>query len=391
MQSTSLAARVTTPINPRAFIFTPPNGTGGVNLRSPLPLKPLDHFSIVSFARGEQLIELAAIDKRSSGDGALRFYLIRYKQACNSSPNGCSYADLFTPSVESGFTELSLYEDTDVANRTVDCTHCHQPAGPGTPKHLLMRELQYPWKHWVSTASDNDRGTLLHAFQAAHAATEDYASIPGGIINKSGAHHLQGLIENNFGYNDQPFEFDANKINTEITQTHPGLTPPQILRNDPPNTSATWQAMFDLAKNGQGLAPPYMDFTPAELVTKLPAATNAYTAVMAGTMARNKLPDISDVLLDAALPLLMFVPTPGLTGREILVEVCHDCHNSKVDPSLSRAQFNVETLDTLSRSIKDLAIARIHLPQSDAHHMPPHRFRDLSQANIDAVTQELMK
>ena len=387
-QSSSLATRTTTPINPRAFVFTAPASTSGVLVRTPQPFVPNPQFVVLAFVRGEQFVELAARDATSSGDNTLRFYLFRFKQACNAAPQGCNWGDLFTPAVESAFTEYTLYEDVDITNRTLDCTGCHQPGGTGAAKHLLMRELQYNWKHWMFGPSDANLRVPEKAFQAAHAPSEDYGGIPAALLSKASPAELQGLIENNYGYNDQPFQFDSLKINSEIIASNPSATPSV---NDPPNSSATWQNLFDQAKIGQGLTPPYVDFLAVDSATKLPAATAAYRSVMAGATPRAQLPDISDIFLDSGLPFLMFVPSPGFTGRQILVEACHQCHNARVDPSISRSHFNVETLDTLSRGEKDLAIQRIHLPGSDAHHMPPHRFRDLGPADIEAVTQELMK
>src|SRR5262249_13879430 len=142
---------------------------------------------------------------------------------------------------------------------------------------------------------------------------------------------------------------------------------------------------------GLALPPPYIDFTAADLVNKLPAAISAYQSVMSGKLPRAQMPDTTDIFLDSALPLLSFVPAPGLSGREMLVQACHQCHTSRVAPTLSRARFDVDQLDTLSSAEKDLAIQRIHLPVGLAHHMPPHRFRDLSQGDIDAITAELKR
>jgi hypothetical protein len=84
-------------------------------------------------------------------------------------------------------------------------------------------------------------------------------------------------------------------------------------------------------------------------------------------------------------------PRPNQTGQQILVQICQQCHNSRLDQTITRARFNIETLAQMSRAEKDLAITRIHLPKSAARHMPPDRFRELSQAEIDLVTQELMQ
>ena len=89
--------------------------------------------------------------------------------------------------------------------------------------------------------------------------------------------------------------------------------------------------------------------------------------------------DIRDVFLDEALPDLMFVPAKGLTGRDILVQACAQCHNSRLDQSLSRANFDVTRLDAMSPAIKALAIQRITRPLDDITRMPPVRFRTLPE------------
>jgi hypothetical protein len=84
-------------------------------------------------------------------------------------------------------------------------------------------------------------------------------------------------------------------------------------------------------------------------------------------------------------------PTPGATGRQVLVQMCRQCHNARLDPTLSRASFDIDRLDTMSRVEKDLAIARLQLPRDSARHMPPVRLRELSGAELALVVTELAK
>ena len=76
----------------------------------------------------------------------------------------------------------------------------------------------------------------------------------------------------------------------------------------------------------------------------------------------------------AALPAMSIRPKPGLDGRGILVHMCSQCHNSRLDQTLSRARFNVMTLDAMSRQERDPAIARLQLADDDPLKMPPPRF-----------------
>jgi hypothetical protein len=71
--------------------------------------------------------------------------------------------------------------------------------------------------------------------------------------------------------------------------------------------------------------------------------------------------------------------------------MCQMCHNARLDPSQSRARFNVEQLDQMSRAEKDLAIARLQLRDDDRHLMPPRRFRELDAAERQRAIDELMK
>jgi hypothetical protein len=142
-------------------------------------------------------------------------------------------------------------------------------------------------------------------------------------------------------------------------------------------TSATWQALYDKAVAGQEIPPPYFGELQTDQ-TKVDAMSTAYIGVMNGSLARELLPDIRATLADAALPAMSIRPKAGLDGRGILVHMCGRCHNSRLDQSLTRARFNVETLDTLPRVVKDGAIQRIQLPDTDKHKMPPIRFHELS-------------
>jgi len=112
---------------------------------------------------------------------------------------------------------------------------------------------------------------------------------------------------------------------------------------------------------------------------------------MAGSRPRDQLPDIRATLLDSALPYMSVRPKPGLDGRGILVHMCRTCHNSQLDQTQSRALFNIDTLDQLPRMVKDTAIARLQLPDTDAKKMPPVRFHALSDAERALVIQELSK
>ncbi len=69
--------------------------------------------------------------------------------------------------------------------------------------------------------------------------------------------------------------------------------------------------------------------------------------------------------------------------------MCARCHDGRGNPELNKNRFNVLALDTLPRSEKDLAIAR--LSDSGRNRMPPWRVGSLTAESIQAATLELQK
>lgn len=358
--STGVGLRTVTPLNPRAVVMTAPH----------LDPRPNDSYMVLTFARGEPLVELVANDPSAN---TLRFFVLRFHPTCESSAAGCNYADLLTPTIESGWTSYTLYDDDTVKNTTIDCLACHQPGGPRTRKILRMQELINDWTHWFEQGFGHDD------FLAAHRG-ELYAGMV--IVRNTGPfpveiespQNLELLLKNN-GFAVQPNAFDSFKIRDELRKT---------------GTSTTWQALYDRAVAGLEIPPPYYGENQTD-PAKVASMVTAYQRVMNGTLARDLLPDIRDTLLDSALADMSIRPKPGLDGRGILVHICARCHNSRLDPTLSRARFNVDTLDTLSREEKNTAIARLQLGDDNPKKMPPVRFHTLSSAERDLVIAELAR
>lgn len=344
--STGLGLRSVTPLNPRSFLI------GNLHDSS---------FMVLAFARGEPLVELVANDPVAQ---TLRFFLVRFHPACEMTTAGCNFADLFTPTIESDWTSYTLEDEEALAGTTVDCLPCHQPNGPGTRKILRMQELLGRWTHWFSEFGESN-------FNQMH-GTENYAGYPGNLLGSPGL--LQSLLERN-GFGEQPNAFVSQKISNELAAT---------------GTSATWQGLYDNAVEGRHIPPPYYgeDQTDPD---KRSIMISAYQQVMAGTLARDQLPDIRDILLDSALPAMSIRPKEGLDGRGILIHMCSQCHNSRLDQTLSRARFNVMELDKMSRAEKDQAIARLQLADDAPGKMPPPRFRWLSADEQALAIDELRK
>jgi len=364
--SSSLVTRFTSAINPRAIIFTPPSSTGRVN--NPAPLAS---FVVMGFVRGEQFVELISNDPTANGGaGDLNFFLFRFNQPCNGTTAGCTFDQLLTPKVESGFSDYSLYQDVDVKNTIFDCLQCHQTGGPGTTKILRQQELQNPWGHFFRNNRSNGQA-LLADYAAAHPVTEPYANIPGAAITNSDPAQLEGLVENQ-GFQKQPNEFITNKI-LDLGPT------------------ATWMGLYNNSMMSADIPVPYHENRVTD-PTKLAAATAAYTAAMSGTPLTM---DIRDVFLDAAAQDMTFRPDAALVaandGAGIMKQICQQCHNPSLDQTQTRAKFDVTKLATMSREEKDKAILRLTLEPTAFRRMPPPRFRGLSDQEIAIVTAELQK
>jgi hypothetical protein len=354
-ESTGLGLRSVSPITPRAFLMTPsPNGQANAS------------YQVLAFSRGEPFVELVASDAAAK---TLRFFLVRFHPACEAT--GCTYADLQTPTIESSWTGYTLYDDAAIANTTLDCAPCHQAGGPSTRKILRMQELQNPWAHWFYPERPETLA-IVQAFQGAH-GSESYAGVPPDRVMPSRPAALTQLVQNN-GFGTQPNVFDTTKINSELAAS---------------GASPTWAQLY--ARTVAGLEIPVPYYTNAFDPAKLQAMIAAYQQTVSGALSRDQMPDVSAVFKDSALADLSIRPKAGLDGRGILVHMCQMCHNARLDPSQSRARFNVEQLDQMSRAEKDLAIARLQLRDDDRHLMPPRRFRELDAAERQRAIDELMK
>ena len=80
-----------------------------------------------------------------------------------------------------------------------------------------------------------------------------------------------------------------------------------------------------------------------------------------------------------------------LDGRALLAQQCQQCHNSRLDPTITRERFLVDQLDQMSRDEKDLAIARIQTSLDTRLTMPPPLFRLPSDADRAVMIAELRK
>jgi hypothetical protein len=372
--TTSLTARMVSPINPRVIVFTAPAHTARSANLSPDKFVKDPNFVAMAFTRGEQIVELVDRDPVS---GDLRFFVVRFEQACNARSKGCNSYELFSPAIEKDWTSVTVYDGTDLENTPADCNVCHQPDGHGTKRKLLMQAIRTPWTHFFRRNRDGGREQLKR-YLLAHEKGEEYGGIPGSEILYSDPAQLEGLVENE-GFVKQPIVLHAAAIEREIEEK--GL-------EDKPALSLAWQLEYKRALKGRipGVAFPVVDFLDAE---RMKRAARAYRAVMAGNAPQAKAPYLGDMHREEVRYRVNLAPKPGSDGRAILVNTCRRCHNSSRNPSISRARFDVDDLDELTALELDRARKRLVLPIDDPKRMPPPRFGRLSKPEIGRVTKVL--
>lgn len=354
--STSLSARSVSAINPRVIV---------VQLESP----PAELLAI-GFARGEQLIEIMVRDRV---DRELRFYIAGFRQACNEAPFGCTPGDLITPAIERDWDEVTLYAEQDVANTVLDCAPCHQPSGPGTPKLIRMQELEAPWTHWFFRSSEGGRALLADYFEAH--GDESYAGMRTEEIDSAHPGNLS-MLAIFAGMTEQPNQFDSQAIEDEIRGG---------------GDSPTWRAIYRNAQRGDAIAVPYHSVKVTD-PDKLARMTVAYQAYRAGELAPEELPDVRDVFPDdpERLAAMGVMTEPGASGEAVLLQACGQCHNPRLDPTLSRARFRADLVG-MSRAAKDAAIERLRLPVDDPRAMPPALLRALTPDARERAIEALMR
>ncbi len=357
--STSLVTRSVSAINPRIIFIRPPH----------------DDLAMVmlAFARGEQFSESIVRDRET---GELRFYLTMFTQACNDAPGGCTPGDLLTEVADVGWKNVDVYDEHDLANTTLDCMPCHQPEGPGTSKILRMQEIDPPWSHWLYRYTDG--GFALVEDHLAAKGDEPFVGIPGSSLQISNPGLLSSTVRSSAA-TAQPNAFDSADIEREVIESAAGKGGRQPFDNSIPGDSDTWNAIYARAKRGDAIPVPYHDVKVTD-PAKLATMTQAYVDYREGRLAREDLPDIRDVYPDdpQLLARMGFTTEPGMDGEDVLNQACAQCHNRRLDQSVSRARFDVD-LDGLGRAERNRAIERVLLPEDDPKHMPPARLRTLSE------------
>ena len=354
--SSSLVSRQVNSINPRAIIFTPPRG----NLQS-------SPYVALGFVRGEPFVEVIAHDPgQSDNSKKLKFFLVRITLECDDNEKGCAAGSLLTPDIEDNWQGYTIYEDEDLKNTIFDCRVCHQAGGLNSRKMLLMQELQNPWTHFMRSSTPGGQ-TLLREYTAAHGSSETYAGIPGNRINQTDPQLLENLVRA-AGFGNQPNEFPTGQIEFG-------------------NNRAAWDKLYNRFASGEAIPPPYHGVNVSD-PGQLKEMSDAYAAFRNGENEADELPDIRNTFRPDDKWAMGFGVKPGSSAEQILTQACAQCHNGKLDQSVTRARFDVD-LSKVKKQSLDEAIKRLTLPEDDPKRMPPKRFRDLTEEEIKILSDHI--
>jgi hypothetical protein len=252
---------------------------------------------------------------------------------------------------------------------------------------LRMQEIDGPWTHWFWSQSEGGRA-LLADYSAAK-GDEALAGMTADQINETHPEAVSTLVI--LQNPTQPNKFISQQIEDEVKASARTLGGNQPDDNSVPGTSPTWRDIYEHAKHGDAIPVPFYDVKISD-ETKLAAMTRAYQAYRSGELSAAELPDVRDVLPNdpQRLAELGIGTEPGQDAAGVLLQACAQCHNERLDQTLSRARFRAD-LQGMDRAEKDLAIARLMLPPTDANAMPPallHVLTDEARTRaIDSLRQ----
>jgi hypothetical protein len=381
--SLGLSARTVSAANPRMFVFA-----NNIDYQ-PVPREKL---AVVSFARGEQLVELVALDTRTYD---WNFYLLSFTQGCNAS--GCTAEELLTEQVERDWTSFTLYSDRDLVDTPLDCLSCHLPYGAGTHKLLLMRQLPDPWLHWGDFRGVNETADCA---QDGPKLPDPGRQVPGdgldllvaleGPEGRYGGIAVSELSASLSGRFMSDFYVDARLV---INDSPYGGAYPQLERElrtgsvlcellDAP-VSPTWERYREeLAALGLPVPFPAADVLDPEKRQAITADRAGYFAAQAGASAF----DVASGLLAAEVPEQVgIVPREEDEAPQILRQMCVRCHGRDTPVGLGRAGFDATRLESFTPVAARKIKARLRLPRTSPNVMPPLRSGELPPWALERV------
>ncbi len=387
--SLGLSARTVSGLNPRVLVYQ--------DISHKRRRVNYEEVVVTTFARGEQLVELAALDPATY---EYNFYLLRFTQACNRTR--CTPEDLLTERIESGWVDWTLYSDRDLEDTPLDCVSCHLPFGPGTHKQLLMRQEFDPWMHWSDFRGGDERtlcperpadgsaGKIvataegLDLLRAVEGAAGHYAGVAmatlyaaeSGKIFASYIADSEGLIRSSpYRPADYPYGqigFSTREVLCERFHT---------------GTSPTWDRQRREARE-RGLAMPY--YGPDVVDAQRRAEVAPDRAAFLRRHAADDAFDVAASFIAADVPgAVGFVPRQEDTAPEILRAMCVRCHAAKTDARFRRARFNAEAIDRIGPVTATAIRRRLSLPRTSPEIMPPLRVAELPSWAIARIDRYL--
>ena len=381
--SLGLSVRTVSPVNPRVFVFA--------NNIEYQPV-PHDKLAVVSFARGEQLVELVALDTRTYD---WNFYLLSFTQACGAS--GCTPEQLLTERIERDWTSFTLYSERDLVDTPLDCLSCHLPYGAGTHKLLLMRELPDPWLHWGDFRGVNE---TANCSQDGPKVPDPGRHVPGegldvlvaleGPTGRYGGIDVSELSASLSGRLMSDFYVDARLV---INDSPYGGAYPQLEREFPSANilcelldapvSQRWESYrAELSALGLPVPSPAADVLDPEKRKEVLADRSGFLAKHARASAF----DVASSLLAADVPAQVgIVPRETDGAPQILRQMCVRCHGSDTAPQLGRAAFDATALDRFTPGAARMIKARLRLPRSSPSLMPPLRSGELPPWALERI------
>jgi hypothetical protein len=387
--SLGLSARTVSGLNPRVIVYQ--------NISH--KRRPVAYEEVVatSFTRGEQLVEMAALDPASYD---YNFYLLRFAQACNRTR--CTPEDLLTEKVERGWTDWTLYSERDLEDTALDCASCHMPFGAGTHKQLLMRQEFDPWMHWSDFRGGDEHdlcrtadfeGTVgkivavaegLDLLRAVEGVAGRYAGVPMAELHaaESGKNFATYLADSDGLIRASPYR------PADYRYEQAGFSTREVLcERFRTGTSPTWERHRREAF-AKGQPVPYYapDIVDPQRRDEVAADRTAFLRRHAADDA----PAVAGSFIAADVAAAVgFVPRPADTAPEILRAMCVRCHAAATDPQLRRARFNAESIDRIGPVTATAVRRRLSLPRTSPDVMPPARVGELPSWAIARIDRYL--
>lgn len=386
IHSLSLSARTVSSLNPRVFAFQ--------NISDKSRQATSDQVVITAFVRGEQMVEMAALDPTTYD---FNFYLLRFEQACNRTH--CSPENLLTEDVESGWTGWTLYAERDLEDTPLDCISCHQPFGPGTHRQFLMRQFFDPWIHWgefrggdehdmcPKPPADGGRGKTvvtaegLDLLRAVDGADGRYGGLPVASLHasKSGEVFSMFLTDAEGMSRLSPYGMATNYRYEQLSIS----TREIVCERFKTGSSPTWDQHRREARQ-LGLPVPFYgpDVVDGDRRAELMRGRREFLRRHQGEDAF----DVAASFISAEVPAAVgFVPDRADSAETILRAMCVRCHSNNTDTRLRRARFNVEAAARITPTLATAVRRRLSLPQSSPEVMPPRRVGELPSWAIDRI------